>query len=112
MSKTLLPDSLPVQDASRASVPPLDTSKYKIHMDGLGLSEAQETEFLTTLWWIMAAFVDLGFGVDSVQQFLPDLAKLSSEFGAHALHNNHAETAGKFNEAASDEAGKDEYHDE
>tara|TARA_R110002072_G_scaffold288769_1_gene455039 strand:+ start:56 stop:367 length:312 start_codon:yes stop_codon:yes gene_type:complete len=45
------------------------------YKDDLGvetLSE-QQVEMLRTLWNIMTSFVDLGWGVDTVQLFLPDL---------------------------------------
>lgn len=49
----------------------LDADKYSEHVDDLDLTEEQKLEFLKTLWWIMSAFVDLGFRVDAVQLLLP-----------------------------------------
>lgn len=54
-----------VGDASSSVLPP-DVERYRVHLDGLALSETQATELLETLWSIMSAFVDQGFGVDSV----------------------------------------------
>ncbi len=45
---------------------PLDVERYRMHLGGLDLSETQATELLETLWSILSAFVDQGFGVDSV----------------------------------------------
>jgi hypothetical protein len=55
------------------TAPPLDPEKYRCFFEGTGLSEQQQIEYLKVLGSIMATFVDLGFGVDSVQQVLPAL---------------------------------------
>lgn len=89
-------------DESRAgavplvSVPPLDTDKYREYVDDLDLSEEQKVELLRTLWWIMAAFVDLGFGVDSVQRFIPALEHCTNDDEADgAVKNENAQEAEK-----------------
>jgi hypothetical protein len=55
------------------AAPPLDLEKYRCYFEGTGLSEQQQIEYLKVLGSIMATFVDLGFGVDSVQQVRPAL---------------------------------------
>lgn len=75
-----------------------DAEKYLEHVDGLAFTDAQKVEFLRTLWDIMTAFVDLGFGVDSV---IPILAQRASENGADALE---AIPTHEFNVAADDAA--------
>ncbi|MEW8372665.1 MAG: hypothetical protein AB2722_02050 [Candidatus Thiodiazotropha sp.] len=47
--------------------PQCDLEKYREHVKDFDLSEEEQAELLQTLWSIMAAFVDLGFGVDSIQ---------------------------------------------
>lgn len=47
-----------------------DLEKYRPYLEGFNLSSQEEAEILEMLWKIMATFVDLGFGVDSIQ-FLP-----------------------------------------
>lgn len=37
------------------------------------MSDEQKTELLQTLWNIMATMVDIGWGVDTVQLFLPEI---------------------------------------
>jgi hypothetical protein len=49
---------------------PLDVQKYQSHVQDFDLTEEQKTELLETLWSIMTTFVDLGFGVDSVQYLI------------------------------------------
>lgn len=55
------------QDQPDPTGPPCDLQKYREYVEDFDLSEEEQTELLKTLWMIMAAFVDLGFGVDSIQ---------------------------------------------
>lgn len=50
-----------------AEPPQCDLDKYREHIEDLDLSREEQADLLKTIWTIMAAFVDLGFGVDSVQ---------------------------------------------
>jgi hypothetical protein len=74
-----------VKSTAAPAIPALDTAKYAAELCDCELSEAQKAELLQTLWFIMAAFVDLGFGVDSVQKALPALADFSSSADSDAL---------------------------
>jgi len=74
---------------------------YRQHLSELDLSEDQKDELLKTLWHIMSTFVDIGWGVDTVQMFLPELFDQSSQSSlAEDSHNaldsgiatDHAET--------------------
>ena len=47
-----------------------DAEKYRQDLEGFDISDEQANELLQTLWSIMSAFVELGFGVDSVQYLL------------------------------------------
>ena len=58
--------------AAYTSTPPFDPEKYRTYLEDTELSEEQQVEYLKVLWSIMITFVDLGFGVDSVQQVLGD----------------------------------------
>ena len=60
------------------ALPQCDFKKYQEHVKDFDLSEEEQTELLKTLWSIMTAFVDLGFGVDSIN-FLPDEVQKSAE---------------------------------
>ena len=53
--------------------------EYRHHLSDLDLSEDQKDELLKTLWHIMSTFVDIGWGVDTVQMFLPELFEESSQ---------------------------------
>ena len=61
-----------------SALPQLNCDDYKEELAELKLNEAQAQELLQTLWNIMAAFVDLGWGVDGVQAVLPDLFENTS----------------------------------
>lgn len=76
--KLPLPGDSGASDVPLGPSPRLDIEKYREHMDGLDLTEVEQEELLRTLWWIMASFVQLGFGVDSVQSVLPAFAEASS----------------------------------
>lgn len=47
--------------------PRCDVEKYRKHLETLDLTPDEEAALLHDLWHIMAAFVDMGFGVDSMQ---------------------------------------------
>jgi uncharacterized protein YdaT len=81
-------DRLPFAEAAQPDtlgVLPFQADEYMEYVDDLELTEAQKVEFLHTLWHIMSAFVDLGFGVDSV---IPMLAQKASENREDALQGN------------------------
>lgn len=77
-------------DLAPPAVPALDTEKYRQYVDEFDIPDERKLELLQTLWWIMAAFVDLGFGVDSVQRALPALADFSSTADSDALEEGNA----------------------
>ena len=47
--------------------------EYRHHLESLNLTKEQEDEILTALYHIMSTFVQIGWGVENVQYFLPDL---------------------------------------
>lgn len=61
----------------------IDYELYDEYFEGSGASEEQKRAFLDTLWEIMVAFVDMGFGIYPVQQ-AQELAELP------ALHSDSA----------------------
>lgn len=78
------------------AVPVFDPSEYRQYVDDFDISDEQKDELLRTLYSIMLTFVDLGFGVDSVQRVLPALAEISSSADSGTLENRKP----LFNEAA------------
>jgi hypothetical protein len=99
-----LDDELLPKEALPIAPPVFDAARYQEYVKDFDLSEEQQRELLQTLWWIMVAFVDLGFGVDSVQQCLPALKDFALSADANGLEQKmNTET---FNGAA-EEAEKD-----
>ena len=62
------------EDVSPAPPPVLDLERYIPQVEAQFDSEEEAIEFLRTLWSIMCAFVDLGWGVDSIHFAFPELA--------------------------------------
>ena len=77
-----LPQEAQQTDRASVGVPPLRAEAYWQYLDAMDLTDVQKSCILHTLWTIMVGFVDLGFGVDPVQQILPVLmhATLEDEF--------------------------------
>lgn len=48
----------------------VDWKRYEEYLEDSSLSEAQKREFLQALWYIVSTFIDLGFGIEPVQQAL------------------------------------------
>ena len=88
----------------------LDPDEYREDLAEFALTEEQENELLQALWHIMSTFVDIGWGVDTVQLFLPDLFEKAGQDSGKLLQQKETKT---LNQAASKNiAGKDENHDE
>jgi len=58
-------------DARPPDSPSFDPDDYRAELAAFDLTEEQANALLGTLWEIMKAFVELGFGVDSIHRFLP-----------------------------------------
>ncbi len=76
-----------IDAAQQQSMGPLQLNhlKYIDYIDDPHLTDEQKKEFLQTLWTIMAAFVDLGFGVDSV---MPILERKAFDCAENALEES------------------------
>ena len=55
---------------------PTDFLRY---VEDEGLTEAEATALLRAIWDIVVAFVDLGFGLNPVQQALVDRSRMNAE---------------------------------
>jgi len=74
------------QDQPAIKPPQCDLEKYHEHVKDFDLSEEEQSELLKTIWHIMAAFVDMGFGVDSIQ-LLPSSTEKQDSLPAQNKHD-------------------------
>lgn len=94
------------RDTSDASPPDLgypgalelDVEKYLPYVEGFDISEEQKAELLKNLWSIMRSFVEIGWGLDTLQVCIPALKEFSSEFQKNSLEQKEKHLP--FNEAA------------
>ena len=92
-------------------IPPLrlDPGKYREHMEDFDLSDEQQHKLLETLWNIMRTFVEIGFGLDSVQMFSsPPNEKAGTDSGNRL---GMEEGTQDFNRAAITYSPKEEDHE-
>jgi hypothetical protein len=93
MNDKLGPDMLP--GGLRHDAGPFDVSPYMGDLQEFDISEEEKIAFLEALCLIMKTFVDIGWGVDSIQRVFPPL-----------IEQDPLQAAGQFNaEAASKEDG-------
>ena len=71
----------------------VDLEPYLPEVEEHFCSDEEAMEFLRTLWNIMCAFVDLGWGVDSIHFAFPELAEA-------ALSSSDQDIDGEFAKAA------------
>ena len=57
----------------------LDPDEYREDLDDFDLTRDQQDEMLAVLWNIMRTFVEIGFGLDSVQMFSTAKSNRSGE---------------------------------
>lgn len=76
---------------------------YREHLGENDLSIEQQNAVLEALWQIMSTMVNIGWGVDTVQMFLPDLFENTGQDSGNLLKQNYPET---FNQSAANDAGK------
>lgn len=77
-----------------------DKEKYLPELEDTDLTEEQKIEMLQALWSIMEAFVDLGFGVNSIHRFFSERAAESSESGMDRVESGNGKCRGNFEDAA------------
>ena len=79
MTKDIIHHTENPKDSNADTLIKFAAEDYRHHLSELDLSEDQKDELLKTLWHIMSTFVDIGWGVDTVQMFLPELFDQSSQ---------------------------------
>lgn len=62
----------------------LNPDDYRSDIASLNLTHEQENELLKSLWEIMRMFVELGYGVNSINNIFPELFDKAD----HAVENS------------------------
>ena len=81
----------------------VDLSKYAPLIEDLELSEDQQSELLQTLWSIMSAFADFGFGIEPTQLICGWIEQSRCEVtpdGSDAVESGQKPTTRTFNAVA------------
>lgn len=76
---------------------PFKVDQYLEELEGLDITESQKLEFLQTLCLIMKTFVDIGWGLDSIQRIFPPLSGDAPQRDSLALEQSRT---ARFNGAA------------
>lgn len=71
-------EAVSVNDPKSRTAPPFQPERFQDCLQETGFTQDQREEYLRLLWSIMLTFVDLGFGIDSVQLLLPTDGKNES----------------------------------
>ncbi|WP_299639278.1 hypothetical protein [uncultured Ruegeria sp.] len=58
----------------------VDVDKYEECLDKTDLSDQEKSEFLSALWTVLLAFVDLGYGIHPTQSATDEVINLVVEF--------------------------------
>ena len=82
--------------------PTLDEEKYRSKLAALDLTIEQENALLRTLWSMMTTFVDLGFGLDSVQNIIKSADESSLyEESSSIQQEQESEVTASFQQASA-----------
>lgn len=63
----------------------LDPDEYRHYLKDVKVSDEQAEQLLEGLWHIMRTFVDIGWGLETIQKLLPELAESSSPDSANPI---------------------------
>ncbi len=86
-----------IKDGIDKALPSLEFNPddYREELENIDVSEEQAQEFLATLWNIMAAMVDIGWGVNSVQILLPDIFEKAGQDSVNLIEQKDSTTSPK-----------------
>lgn len=103
-------DTPALQDINALPALELNPGRYMPHMEEFNISEEQKMEFLETLFNIMKTFVDLGFGLDSVQLLSPESwdGKDGKAYPDSVNMLENKDTKNNFSRAAKDAVNKED----
>ncbi|MBK6895474.1 MAG: hypothetical protein IPH06_02650 [Alphaproteobacteria bacterium] len=85
-----------------------DAQEFAHFLAHTDLTEDQKTEYIHIVWRIMCAFVDLGWGVNSIPFALPEYAEISSDAPGDELDCFHHCIEGEFEAVANGRLEREE----
>lgn len=80
-----MPDDQTTDETHKLPSLSIDWELYASYLEESGLSEDQKRDFIETIWSIVVAFVDLGFGVHSLQQGCEQVAEMAPRLSPDML---------------------------
>lgn len=98
-------EELMEKEAAEIASLELDPAEFREDLAEFELSKKQEEELFHALVAIMRSFVEIGWGVDNVQMFFPELFEKTGRDSGKLLESKHTEII--KHESAST-AGKDD----
>lgn len=78
----------------------VDWEVYAQMLDASDMSDAQKQEYIETIWSIVVSFVDLGFGLNSVQQVCEQPISLDELSVSDVVSSSSSPSQTKFNDIA------------
>ena len=96
-----------VATAPTVSTLAFDKERYLSELEDTDLTEEQKIEMLQALWSIVEAFVDLGFGVNSIHQFFPEPGTETSDSGMGRVELENGKCKEDFEDAADCSGAKE-----
>ena len=93
--------------------PTLNPEGYREYLEDFDLDEAEQNELLIVLWNIMRSFVEMGFGLNSVQMLLPAIAENSGKSVSDSVKQiSRGERFNRLANLRKEVASKEEVSDE
>jgi len=98
------PDDTVSCAATRLEALTFDPEQYRGFVQDCDLTEAQQIEFLQTMWSIMVAIVDLGFGFNPLQHIIEKVLDADSDrvLESRDISDKRISTADAFNASAQE----------
>lgn len=96
-------DPPPMTEAEAILPLELDPDEYREYLAAFDLTEAQQNELLQTLFNIMRTFVEIGFGLDPVQNIFSGIVEKALQEESGTLENKE-----HFNQIATSEGDPNE----
>jgi len=88
-TQDILPETSEPSDDKPLPKLTLNPDRYREHLSEFALTIEQQNDMMQVLWNIMNTFVDIGWGVDTVQMFLPELFEKAGPDSGNLVKQRH-----------------------